>query len=143
MAEDYPTLLHRWFEEVWNKGREEAVDEMLAEDGIAHGLSDAAGETVRGTEAFKVLHRAFRNAFPNIHIEIEEIVTEGDKIAAVCRVTATHKGKGLGVLPTNKPVEFTGLTIVKVKDGKIVEAWNQFDFMKMYTQIGVLKLNLQ
>jgi predicted ester cyclase len=47
------------------------------------------------------------------------------------------------VLPTNKPVEFTGLTIVKVKDGKIVEAWNQFDFMKMYTQIGVLKLNLQ
>ena len=143
MAEENETLLHRWFEEVWNKGSEAAIDEMFAEDGIAHGLNDADGNAIRGCEKFKILHRNFRKAFPNLKITIEETVSEADKIAAVCKVTATHEGEGIGVAPTNQPIEFTGLTIVKIKDGKIVEAWNEFDFMKMYSQVGALTLNLQ
>jgi len=143
MAEEYKTLLHKWFEEVWNKGREEAIDEMFATDGIAHGLNDADGNTVRGTEGFKTLHRAFRSAYPDLQITVEDTVTEGDKIAARCTVRAKHAGEGLGIAPTNQPVEFTGLAIVKIKDGKIVEAWNEFDFMKMYRQVGALTLNLQ
>ena len=142
MAE-HETLLHRWFEEVWNKGREDAIDEMFAEDGIANGLNDAEGNTVRGSENFKTLHRAFLSAYPDLKITVEDTVTEGDKIAARCTVKATHAGEGLGISPTNQPVEFTGLTIVKIKDGKIVEAWNEFDFMKMYSQVGALTLNLQ
>jgi predicted ester cyclase len=49
----------------------------------------------------------------------------------------------LGVAPTNQPLEFTGMTIVRLEDGKIAEAWNEFDFMKMYSQLGALTLNLQ
>jgi predicted ester cyclase len=143
MSEKYETLLHRWFEEVWNKGREEAIDEMFAEDGIAHGLNDSEGNPIRGCEGFKALQRNFRKAFPNLKITIEETVSEGDKIAAVCKVTAIHEGEGIGVAPTNQPIDFTGLTIVKIKDGKIIEAWNEFDFMKMYSQVGALTLNLQ
>jgi len=143
MADNYETLLHRWFEEVWNKGREDAIDEMFAEDGVAHGLKTAEGETIRGAEKFKSLHRSFREAFPNMQITVEDTLTEGDKIAARCTVRAMHEGKGIGVLPTNQPIEFTGLTIVKIKDGKIIEAWNEFDFMKMYSQVGALTLNLQ
>jgi steroid delta-isomerase-like uncharacterized protein len=143
MAEEYKTLLHKWFEEVWNKGREEAIDEMFATDGIAHGLNDTDGNAVRGTEGFKTLHRAFRSAYPDLQITVEDTVTEGDKIAARCTVRAKHAGEGLGIAPTNQPVEFTGLAIVKIKDGKIVEAWNEFDFMKMYRQVGALTLNLQ
>ena len=143
MAKEYETFIHRWFEEVWNKGREDAIDEMFAEDGVANGLSDAEGNPVRGTEGFKALHRAFREAFPNMQITVEDTVTEGDKIAARCTVRATHAGEGLGVAPTDQPVEFTGLTIVRIKDGKIVEAWNEFDFMKMYSQVGALTLNLK
>jgi predicted ester cyclase len=143
MAEEYETFLHRWFEEVWNKGREEAIDEMFAEDGVANGLNDEEGNALRGPEAFKTLQRAFRSAFPNMTITVEDTVTEGDKIAARCTVRATHAGEGLRVAPTNQPIEFTGMTIVRVKDGKIVEAWNEFDFMKMYSQVGALTLNLQ
>lgn len=142
MAEN-ESFLHSWFEEVWNKGREEAIDEMFAEDGIANGLTDSEGNPIRGTEGFKNLHRSFRQAFPNIKITVEDTVTEGDKIAARCTVRATHAGEGLGIAPTNQPIEFTGLTIVRIKDGKIVEAWNEFDFMKMYSQVGALTLNLQ
>lgn len=140
---EYESFIHRWFEEVWNQGREEAIDEMFAADGIANGLGDAEGNVVRGTENFKALHRAFREAFPNMHIIVEDTVVEGDKIAARCTVRATHEGAGIGVSPTNQPIEFTGMTIVKIENGKIVEAWNEFDFMKMYSQVGALTLNLQ
>ncbi len=142
MAE-YETLLHQWFEEVWNNKSEDAIDELFAEDGIANGLNDADGNPLRGPENFKTLHRAFLAAYPDLTITVEDTVSEGDKIAARCTVRATHTGDGLGVAPTNQPVEFTGMTIVKIKDGKIVEAWNEFDFMKMYSQVGALTLNPQ
>jgi len=137
------SLIHRWFEEVWNNKREDAVDEMLADDGIAHGLVDADGNEIRGPENFKKLHRQFVETFPDMRIEVEDTVVEDDKIAARCRVTGSHLGRGIGVAPTNGPVEFTGMTIVRVKDGKIVEAWNEFNFMEMYRQVGALSLNLQ
>jgi steroid delta-isomerase-like uncharacterized protein len=137
------TFLHRWFEEVWNQGREEAIDEMFAPDGVAHGLKSAEGESIRGTEQFKELYRSFRRAFPNIRITVDETVTEGDKIAARCTVRAVHEGDGIGFAATNQPVEFTGLALVRVRDGKIVEAWNEFDFLKMFSQIGALSLNTE
>ena len=65
MSEENKALVQRWFEEVWNKGRAEAVVEMFASDGIAHGLSDDAGSPLRGPEAFKEFHARFRGAFPD------------------------------------------------------------------------------
>jgi len=143
MPQEYETFMHRWFEEVWNKKREDAVDEMFAEEGIANGLNDAAGNPLCGPEAYKVLQRSFLTAFPNMRIIVEDTVAEGEKIAARCRVTGTHEGEGLGVSPTKQPVDFTFMTIVRVKDGKIIEAWNNIDFMTMYQQLGAVTLNLQ
>lgn len=138
MRSESMSVMHRWFEEVWNKGREEAIDEMFADEGIAHGLVDENGEELRGPTGFKPFFRKFRDAFPDIHITIEDCVCEGDKTAARCRVTAKHTGEGLGIAATGNPVEFTGICIVRVKDGKIVEAWNNFDFMSLNKQVGIL-----
>jgi len=63
-------FMHRWFEEVWNKRSEEAIDEMCVEDVVAHGLTDTAGETIRGRGGFKTLHRAFISAYPNMKITV-------------------------------------------------------------------------
>jgi steroid delta-isomerase-like uncharacterized protein len=138
MRSESMAVLHRWFEEVWNKGREEAIDEMFAEGGIAHGLINDKGEELRGPADFKLFFRKFRDAFLDIQVTIDDCVTEGDRAAARCRVVASHMGGGLGVAATNKPVEFTGMTIVRVQDGKIVEAWNNFDFLSLNQQIGVI-----
>ncbi|MEP6903931.1 MAG: ester cyclase [Actinomycetota bacterium] len=143
MAKEYETFMHRWFEEVWNQGREETIDEMLAEETILNGLNDAEGNPLVGTEGFKTMHRTFLAAFSDLTVTIEETVEEGDKIAARCTVRATHTGEGLGISPKNQRVEFTGLGIARIKDGKIIEVWNEFDFMKMYQQLGALTLNLQ
>jgi steroid delta-isomerase-like uncharacterized protein len=138
VSEENRALIHRWFEEVWNKGRAEAIDELFADDGIANGLADEQGEPLRGPSGFKPFFQKFRDAFPDIEVIVEDTVVEGDKVAARCRVRGTHKGEGLGVAATNQPVEFTGITIAKIKDGKIAEAWNNFDFMSMSRQINAI-----
>jgi steroid delta-isomerase-like uncharacterized protein len=138
MENESRAVMHRWFEEVWNKGREEAIDEMFADEGIAHGLVDENGEELRGPTGFKPFFRRFRGAFPNIEVIIEDCICEGDKAAARCRVRAKHTGDALGIAATNNPVEFTGLCIIRVKDGKIVEAWNNFDFASLNQQIGIV-----
>ncbi len=138
MADENKTLLRRWFEEVWNKGREESIDEMFAEDGIAHGLADEGGNPLRGPAGFKPFFRKFRAAFPDIEVVVEDTITEGDKIAARCTVRGKHQSDSLGFAATQQPMEITGMTIVRVRDGKIVEAWNNFDFMSMFQQLGAL-----
>jgi steroid delta-isomerase-like uncharacterized protein len=137
------TILHQWFEEVWNKRREELIDELLSEDAVHHGLGGVEGEKLRGIEPFKQFYRAFITAFPDLEVTVEDTVSEGEKLTARCTVRGTHTGEGLPIAPTNKKVEFTGIGMCVFKDGKFVEVWNEFDFMKMYAQLGVLTLNLQ
>jgi steroid delta-isomerase-like uncharacterized protein len=129
------TFMERWFEEVWNKGREDAIDEMTAVDTKGHGLKGPDGKEVDGIVAFKDFYRTFRAAFSDIHVKVEETVTEGDTTVARCLVTGTHTGDSLGRPSTGKPVTFRGMSMVRLKDGKIVESWNNFDFMTMYQQL--------
>ncbi len=138
MSSENKALIASWFEEVWNKGRADAIEERLAPDAVIHGLVDAEGQTVHGMEAFRQFHAQFRGAFPDMEIHVDDVVAEGDRVAARCTVRGKHSGDHLGFAATNAPVDFTGMAIIRVKDGKIVEAWNNFDFMKMNQQLGVL-----
>ena len=138
MSEENKALIRRWFEEVWNKGRAEAIAEMLAADAVVHGLSDDAAKPLRGPAGFLPFHTQFREAFPEIKVIVEDAIAEGDKVVARCSVRGKHTGDSLGFEATQAQVEFTGIAIVRVKDGKFVEAWNNFDFMKMYQQLGAI-----
>jgi len=137
-VEEHKALLRRWFEEVWNKGRADAIAEMMAEDALAHGLSDDAAKPLLGPKGFLPFHAQFREAFPNIEVVVEDQIGEGDKVATRCSVRGKHTGDSLGFKATQALVEFTGMVITRIKDGKIAEAWNNFDFMKMYKQLGAI-----
>lgn len=136
--EENKALMRRWFEEVWNKGRSDAIHEIFAEDGVAHGLADDANAPLKGPGGFLPFHAQFREAFPTIEVIVEDQIAEGDRVATRCSVRGTHAGDSLGFAATQAPVEFTGVTITRIKNGKIVEAWNNFDFMKMYKQLGAI-----
>lgn len=138
MTEPNKALLRRWFDEVWNKGNADAIDEILAADGIAHGLSDDESKPLQGPSDFKPFHATFRGAFPDIEVVVEDMIAEGDLVAARCSVRGKHTGDHLGIAASNAPVQFTGISMVRIKDGKIVEGWNNFDFMKMNKQIGAI-----
>ena len=141
MSEENKAILRRWFEEVWNEGRGEAIDELFDEDGVAHGLAGDGGGELRGPAGYKPFFRRFRDAFPDIEIVVEDIIAEGDRVAARCTVRGRHQSDSLGFAATNQPVEFDGICIVRIRDGKIVEAWNNFDFMAMFVQIGAVHFN--
>jgi len=138
MSEANKALVQRWFDEVWNKGRAEAIEEMFDEYGIAHGLSEDPANPITGPRDFRPFHTLFREAFPNMMIVVEDMIAEGDKVAARCSVRARHEGEFLGKSATDSPVEFTGITIVRIDNGKIVEAWNNFDFMTLHRQVGLI-----
>ena len=89
MSEDNKALVRRWFEEVWNKGRAEAIEEMFAPDGIAHGLSDDTENPLRGPAGFKPFHDTFRGAFPDIEVVVEDMIAEGEKVVSRLTMQAT------------------------------------------------------
>lgn len=142
MSEANKELIYRWFEEVWNNKREGAIDEMLTAETVHHGLGGTETLEIRGLDNFKEFYRAFINAFPDVRVEVLDCITEGDKIAVRCEVAGTHRGDGLGFAATNREVKFTGSGICTVRDGKFVEVWNNFDFLRMYYQIDALSLKL-
>lgn len=135
MANDPYTISHRWFDEVWNRGHEEAIDELLAIDVIGHNLGE--GE-VRGPAAFRVFWRNMRSAFPDLHIRIEDTIVQGPKAAVRVVLEGTHRGEGLGLPPTGRRVTVGGNLILKVEGGKVVEAWNAWDQLGLLRQLGVV-----
>jgi steroid delta-isomerase-like uncharacterized protein len=138
MSEENKAVLRRWFDEVWNNARADVIEELFDENGIAHGLSDDPSNPIRGPRDYRPFYEAFRQGFPNLKVVIEDMVAEGDKVAARCSVRGSHEGDFLGRAATQSPVEITGMTIVRIDNGKIVEAWNNFDFMTLYKQVGHL-----
>jgi len=101
--------------------------------GLAAGTLDKAG--------FKQFHAAYRNAFPDVRITVDQTVSDGDMVAVRWSGTGTHKGDGLGFPATNKPAHFGGMTFVRIQNGKLVEGWNVFDQLGMLTQLGVVQLS--
>ena len=137
MPQSPESVVRSWFDEVWNQGREDAIDRLLSPDGVAYHLPNSDSPPVRGPEAFKPFFRAFREAIPDIHIDVTRTVSEGDMATVHCSVTGTHRGHAFGP-PTGRPVRFNGICIARVQDGQIVEAWNSFDFLSFYQQLGML-----
>jgi steroid delta-isomerase-like uncharacterized protein len=135
MADPRVTLIHEWFEQVWNQGDANAIDRLMADDAVIHGLRDASGNELQGKEGFRPFFQKFRAAFPDLHVEVEDAIVEGEKIACRCLVRGTHRGDSLGFAATLRPVEFTGMCCIRVRDGQIVEGWNNFDFATMSTQL--------
>jgi steroid delta-isomerase-like uncharacterized protein len=123
---------------VWNQGRVETIDEMLAPDCVGHGLVGPDGVEVTSVDAFKEFHRTFKSAFPDMRIDVEHTISEGDCVAARCSVRATHTGHGLGIAPAGKQAAFGGVNIMRIRDGKIVESWNHFDMLTLFKQIDAM-----
>ena len=121
------TVLFNWFEEVWNKNYENAIDEFMNEDAVFHGIETQDG--ARGTTGFKLFFRDFTSQFHDVNIDVEDVVCEDDMECARTLITATHT-------ESNKPISFPGICMARVGSGKIMEAWNSYDFLSLNLQLG-------
>jgi steroid delta-isomerase-like uncharacterized protein len=120
---------------VWNQKNAATIDEMMAPNCIIHGLSEER-ETMRGPAQFRRFYDPLRSAFPDIHLEVEDVLLDGRQTAARILATGTHTGDGLGIPPTGRPVRASGIIIMRWDDtGRIVEGWNEFDAAGMQRQL--------
>lgn len=117
----------QWFDKVWNEASADAIDTLMTEDAVLHGLEMPNGQT--GSEGFRSYFEDFLKQFSDANIEVEHVVREADMEAALTHVHAIDQ-------QTRKPVSFSGLCMIRVKDGKIAEAWNHYDFLGLYQQLG-------
>src|SRR5690349_1098223 len=124
MRDIQSSVQYRWFQEVWNNSNENAIDDLMTHDALANGITEE-----KGPDGFKSFYRTFNNQFSKIRVTIHDIIAEGDKEVSRCTVEATETASG-------KPVSFSGACITRIKDGKIAEAWNYYDFLSMYQQLG-------
>ncbi|MGL4554009.1 MAG: ester cyclase [Gemmataceae bacterium] len=120
MANDSATVARRWFEEVWNQRRSGTIDELLTAESVC--LADDG--PVTGPAEFRDrIHAPFLAAFPDLRLEVEAVVADGDDVAVRWSATGTHTCDGLGCAPTGRPVTFRGLTWLRVHGGKLVTGW--------------------
>jgi predicted ester cyclase len=120
MTQDSRAVVQRWFEEVWNQRLDRTIDELVTRDSVC--FTDQG--PVRGPEEFRERqYRPFVAAFPDLRVELEATLSEGDQVVVRWTATGRHDGEGLGFPPTQETVLFRGITWVHVREGKMLEGW--------------------
>ena len=136
MSAENKALARRWFEEVWNRGRTEAIAEMFAADAIAHNLNEP-GKDLQGPEGFRRYFETIHGAFPDLKVTVLDMIAENDLVVVRWSAKATHRGDHLGFPATNKPVTVVGTNVLRVANGKLVEGWDSWDRLSLMRQLGM------
>lgn len=132
--ESNKALALRFIEEVYNQGQVEAVDALVSERFVRHGI----GGDMSGRQVIKDRVQAVRAAFPDFHISVEEVLADGDKVVLRQVHTGTHLGDFAGVAPTGSRIETTEISIIRMEAGMIAEGWVNVDQLTLLRQIGAL-----
>ena len=133
-TEQNKAIVRRVFDEIVNKGRMSAADELLAADYVNHNFPAPAP----GAEGFKLVTTMFRTAFPDIVVTLEDELAEGDKVVTRGRFEGTHKGEFMGIPATGRRVSIKYLDIWRLENGKCKENWVQMDLLGLMQQMGVI-----
>lgn len=134
MATGNKEIVRRVLEDIWTD--ESVVDELIATDYV--GYDPAMPETIRGPQGVKDNYKQYRDAFEGAKITVTDQIEEGDKVATRWEGRGRHTGEMMGIPPTGKDTVVTGHTTTRIKDGKIVEEWTNWDTLGMLQQIGAI-----
>lgn len=116
-----------------NAGKVGVAVESFAEDALDH---DPAPDQGPGREGFKQFFEGLTGAFPDAHIEPEQMVADDNSVSIAYTLTGTHEGDFNGVAPTGKKIEVRGVQIGRFENGKIVERWGSSDELGILKQLG-------
>ena len=111
------------------------IDEVLEPGAVLHV---PAPPGVTGSAALKHVWQVLLRAFPDLHVAVEDVIAEGDKVVARNTVTGTHRGEYRGVPPTGRPVRYDEIFILRFADGKVAEIWGVVDLAAQLRQLGMI-----
>jgi steroid delta-isomerase-like uncharacterized protein len=133
--EDMKQFTHEVVENFWNKKQFDLAEKYYSPDYVNHHPLLADVVTL---DQFTQWCQTFKDGFPDFKVTIEEIVVEGEMTVTRWTLRCTHTGEYMGIPPTGKKAEMSGMTMDRMKDGKIVEAWWNGDDLGMMQQLGVI-----
>jgi steroid delta-isomerase-like uncharacterized protein len=126
-------IIRDFFAQVWNAGDEAAIDRFIAEDAAGNDPDFGIGR-----EGFKEQWRKWREAFPDLHFEVEEMVAEGDTVVSRWTLTGTHAGPFLGIAPTSRSIRVAGMSLDHLSDGLLISGFDGWDNLGLRQQLGAI-----
>jgi steroid delta-isomerase-like uncharacterized protein len=132
-AQTNTEIVQRVAEEIWNQGNLALADELFAYDFVNHDPNPGG---VTDLEGYKRWVLKWRAAFPGYHVEVHDLIAEGDKVGARYTVTGTHQGELFGVPATGIQVTMKMINIYRLDHGKIAEVHRSYDLLGVGQQVG-------
>jgi steroid delta-isomerase-like uncharacterized protein len=133
-TETNKAIVRRIFNEIVNNNNADVADELCAPTYVNYGVPVPA----KGPEALKMAVGLFRAAFPDIHVTLEQVVAEGDRVATHGYFTGTHRGDFNGIPATGKSIKASYIDLWRLENGKAAENWVQMDMLGLMQQLGVM-----
>jgi predicted ester cyclase len=135
-SDEAKEIIRRWNEEGWSGGKYELAHEIISPNMQVHG---AGGQAIgMGPDGLIDLIRTWRTAFPDGHMEIDDLIVEGDTVAIRNTWYGTHEAEFYGVPPSGKKVAVTSVGLDRVQDGLVTEGWGELDMVGMMQQMGAM-----
>ena len=110
------------------------IDELVDPDAV---VRTPLPIDATGADALKQIWSMLLRIYPDIHLTVEDVIAEGDKVVGRTTVRGTHQGEFMGVAPTGKPVTYNEIFIFRFADGRVVETWGVVDVYAQMKQIGI------
>lgn len=136
MSTDYKAIAHYFLADSFNTGNLAPADELVAASFTNHDPSTPP--LAAGPEGYKQLVTTYRTAYPDIHITVDDLVVEGDKVASRWTARGTNTGPLMGMPATGKQATVTGISILTIVNGKVTEQRTNWDTLGMLQQLGVI-----
>jgi predicted ester cyclase len=131
-------VVRRWFEDIFTRGDLSVVDEIVAEDFVAHGPGDHPGS--HGAEAFKDWLRWYRATFTDPEWTVHDVIVAGDRIVARYSGKTTYRGGLLDIPSADQRVTESGILIYRVEGAKVKEIWPEMSDLQVVQQLGAFPM---
>ncbi len=131
-VEDNKAAVRRFYEEVINGRNLDAIDALQTPDAVNHTFGG------QGTEAAKQFFAMVHQAFPDMRVEVHDVIAEGDLAAARVTYIGTHQGEFVGIPATGRRTEVGGVDFFRMQDGRQAEHWGGADMASLLQQLGVM-----
>ncbi|MGE3797711.1 MAG: ester cyclase [Thermomicrobiales bacterium] len=123
-----------FFEQIWNQKDESAIDRFIPENAIGNDPDFGAGR-----EGFRTQWRQWITGFPDLHFEIVDLISEGDKVLTRWVLTGTLQGEYLGVQPDGRTIRVEGMSLDRIDDGWVAEGFEGWDNYGFRKQLGLVE----
>lgn len=136
MSEANKAIVRRFYEEVMSQGNMNLLDEIMASDFKDHG--ETLFGSPQGRDTLKQGITASRAVFGDLHVQLHDVIADGEVVGVRGTMRCTHQGEFLGVSPSGNELSWNGLALFRIVDGKITERWFNSDSLSITQQLGLV-----